>query len=77
MSKQNEIKVFKPRSKQAHFTVRSVTPSQGVKKLAELLDKGAADKVEQAFNSLSNMGADSLNFHYNGRKIKVELAHAA
>jgi hypothetical protein len=77
LSKQNEIKVFKANSKQADFTVRSITPEAGAKKLGAVLDAEASAKVRSAFRSLKRLGADSLAFHHQGRKIKVELAQAA
>ena len=75
MARQNEIKVFRPYSKRADFTVRSVTPEQGLKKLAQVLDPEASKKAGAAFQSLKQLGADSLAFHHLGRKIKVEVAH--
>jgi len=76
MTRQNQIKVFKPNSKQADFTVRSVTPQAGARRLEEVLGDKVARKASQAFDSLQKLGADSLVFHAANRKIKVELAHA-
>ena len=74
MSKQNEIKVFKPNSRQADFTVKSVTTEQGVKQLGQELGQEEAGKVRKVFRSLKQLGAESMVFHSQGRKIKVQIA---
>mgnify|MGYP007086363890 FL=1 len=77
MPKQNVIKVFKPHSKKADFTVLGVTPQQGVRKLGQLVDEEASAKALKGFQSLKRLGFDSLTFHHQGRKIKIETARAA
>lgn len=77
MHRQNEVKVFRPNSKQADFTVRHPMADKVIKKLGEVLDPEASKKAAQAFKSLQDIGAESLAFRYKGRKIKVEVAQAA
>ena len=76
MTKQNQIKVFKPNSKQADFTVRSVTVEAGSRKLGEVLDQDAAKKATQAFRSLKRLGAESMSFRHGNRRMKIELAQS-
>lgn len=76
MSRMNLIKVFKPNSKQADFTVRSVTPKAGSEALQSELGDEVGAQALAAFKSLERLGADSMTFRAMDRKIKVELAHA-
>ncbi len=76
VTRQHQIKVFRPNSKQADYTIRSVAPESGCKALQERLGDRVARRAREAFNSLESLGADSLVFRENGRKIKVEAAHA-
>ena len=73
-NRQNQIKVFKPNSKQADFTVRSVTPEAGAKALGDKMDPEAASRALRGFKTLKAMQADSLSFRHGDRKVKIELA---
>lgn len=73
-NRQHVIKVFKAGSKQADFSIMSVFPAAGIAKLGERLDEEAAAKAKRSFKYLSDLGAESLVFRHNGRKIKVEAA---
>lgn len=75
--KQSQIKVFYPQSKKMDMTVRSFSPTKACDKLQEVLDPDTADKARSAFRSLRRLGGSSLTFIASGRRIKVELAHAA
>ncbi len=69
-----EIKVFKPNSKQADYTIYHMRPEEAVKKLGSELNMDAASKARSAFRSLKRLGAESLVFRDSGRKIKVQVA---
>jgi hypothetical protein len=74
VSKQNEILVFEEGSKRKDYTIRSVFIADGVKKLRETLGEEEGRKACIAFRNLKRMGAESMVFRHNGRKIKVQLA---
>lgn len=62
MERQNVIKVFKPSSKQADFSIRSVHVEAGLKKLAQMIDEDAATLAGKAYDALQEIEAESLVF---------------
>jgi len=76
-NRQNQIKVFKPNSKRADFTIRSVTPQAGAKRLQDELGDKLGELAERGFRSLATLGAETMTFHAAGRKIKLMAAHSS
>lgn len=76
-NRQNLIKVFKPNSKRADFTIRSITPQAGARRLQDELGDQVGELAESGFRSLEALGAETMTFHAAGRKIKLMAAHSS